>query len=413
MNSDRLLLMPIGYVAVVLFVTNLIGYIAVTHLERCGERRNTHNIDVICSYLCFGISFVFVTVPTIAARGAQPINRMSAFLVFLWSTLYLIALYFSVFDTLSALNETEWIQWVAVSFLYLLPHAIGLTLFCRKRTCLPIQGFLLSVVGLLMLSLSVYRTWQHMHHLVDAERTLSPSTDSWWGNCVFWMGIFLLNVQATTTFPDQVAVLRESPHSRLLSRLLMLIVSFVFGPGLLLFSHPHIQNFLHSKVYSSLLGIQQPPVNISWASFPDPTLLRFIRLEHELQAVHGSFSEPIADVRSQVQTIETRESVGCSFTEELPNSLFHPEVTTAENHDCLDAEPYEGFERIEIPDVPKVSPVLHQPMIASTSVFASEMKIESEQPDVIRTEKPPTSLKMFLSKFKLKITSEVLSGHWN
>jgi hypothetical protein len=392
MASDRFTLLPIVYVALVLVVTNLIAFIAVTCLERCGYRRNMNIIDVMSTYVCFGICFVFVTVPTMAAPGVHPINQISAILIFLWSMLYMISLYFGIHDNLSTINETEWVQWVALSFLCLLPYTMGLSRLDQKKTNPSFLGLLLSTVGLLMLSLSSWRTWQHtIQHILDAERTLSPSMDSWWGNCVFWFGIFLLKSHATMTKPDEIARLRRGNHSRMTSMPLLLIVSFVFGPGFLFFSHPHIQRFLYNMFYLFLVGIQQPPNNAFGVSLVDPTLLRFVRSEREFTgiAVHRGFPAPIVDESSQVRVIETFEIADSRFPIEISNSLFLPGFSTDNN---------------------EKDPLLR---VTSTDVFASKIEIGSEQPVVRRIEKPAASFKMFLSKFKLKITTDILRGHWN
>jgi hypothetical protein len=56
--------------------------------------------------------------------------------------------------------------------------------------------------------------------------------------------------------------------------------------------------------------------------------------------------------------------------------------------------------------------VLDQP-IEKLCAFVPKVGIELEQPVGIGVQKPANSFKTVLSKFKLKITSDLLSGQWD
>lgn len=417
MNCDHFTLWPICHVSVILITANVVGYVAVKHVELCNDTLVAQHIDIIGTYIAFGISFVLVTIPTITAPGVHPRNQMSAFLTFLWAMIYMTSLYNGVYDSLPIQNEIEWIRWVVISFLCLLPHTMGLIQLSSKTSNPPIFGGFVAAVGLLMMFMSSLRTWKNTYSLLtESEGKNFVFIDSLWGNCIFWLGIFLVNSIRRTDPSDRVAIWTgRGTHRQVTLLRLFLIVSFVCGPGLLFFTHPCIQIFLDENFQVFRIATLCPLRNKFSVPPIDPTLVRILgkHRNSDVSCTAGNTQELIADSFHEQLSKSDDSSTQIQFTTEPPNFSHLPELPIGDRSSFYD-EMDDDFNCIPVPDIPKTSPVFHQPEAVFTrNTFVPKVGIQQEVPFVIRFEKPTHLFKMFFSMFKLKISTELLSGQWN
>jgi hypothetical protein len=446
MHSNDLSCQPIGYTAIILVTVNVLGYIAVTHFELYSASNRIKSIDTASSYVCYGLSFAFVTTPIIAAPGAFSRNKISAGLIFVWTILYVICIDREVFYTLSISNEIEWIRWVFLSFLCLLPHTMGLTRLVPGNFNLLMLGFLVSAIGLMMMTHSLWLTVTFIPVVNDEDESIedgalrlqwSTSSSSQhlhnvhlWANWLVWFGIFLLNTPAMTDAQSYVTSTHK--HSQLRQKWFhpRLILAFLCGPGLLFIMHPQMQSCLiKTYLFLKLDGlpilqsketILNPLDDLFLAASVDPTLLRISNNARSRDA----FTSELVDASDRLEEpnvtyLQTENSALTSYTRAVaigtPSTTARlPQPEIALNSAASSPKESHAPDNLRMPEVPKTSPFLNQP-IAKMDPAIPKGGIKPEEPIAIIFEESPTKniMNMFLSKFKLKITTDLLNGQWD
>lgn len=210
---------PLWYIAVILGAVNALGYIAAMRWDVA--------LDVMCTFLCFGAALLLATLPTITARGVLTRCQSSAALIFVWASLYTIGVDQGVVAKLTVADEVEWIKWVTLSFLWLLPHTLGLTSSSAGNLKLFIGGWMVALSGLSFGTVAHLQNWGCMQENGKICETglwsVSQNPDLF-GYLLFWIGIFLLNA---------AALVQQYPSSKLMYKIWgyrRLVIALLCGP---------------------------------------------------------------------------------------------------------------------------------------------------------------------------------------
>jgi hypothetical protein len=210
------------------------------------DQDTTRNIDHWCTLVTCA-ALMAVAVPTMSAPGVLTRCHVSAWLVFVGAVVFAVGIDQEFIAPLSFTKEyclssllyddgaalatqaNVWqlldinkaVQWMVLSFLGLLPHALGSTSSAAGTFGCFVLGWCLSSAALILGAFSRFPS-----HSWSRALNLSPKQDGI-NMVLFWTGIFILNAPALVQYyADNVGVASKTWGYR------RLVLAFVCGPCL-------------------------------------------------------------------------------------------------------------------------------------------------------------------------------------
>jgi hypothetical protein len=242
---------PIGYIMCIVGAVHCLGMMGLAQYYNhygssfSGEMENVRKIDHWCTLVTCA-ALLAVTLPTMSAPGVLTRCHVSAWLVFVGAVLFAVGVDQEFVGPLSFTKEycvsslydngatatthaNVWqlldinkvVQWMVLSFLCLLPHALGSTSSAAGNFACFVLGWFLSSAAVSLAALSRFPS-----HSWSRALNLSPNQDGV-HMVLFWTGIFILNAPALIQYyVDNVGVIPKTWGYR------RLVLAFVCGPCL-------------------------------------------------------------------------------------------------------------------------------------------------------------------------------------